>query len=202
MGKFWRLQPYTLKCFPSSHHIPHILVCAPEGSGRVGEGGRELHLGSLGYGKNCLGCRARGAQSKRTMPLCKHGHLKPPGCFHSGRAPIPEGQGNSQPVFHGSRLPAAVWGWHPHHQYAALSLPYPCTVYAEPSMPSLHFLCPGFIEDLPPGVSNVVEDTCSDDESWQILLVKLKACPESLQAHIEVAQSVLPCHVAPHLLRQ
>lgn len=49
----------------------------------------------------------------------------------------------------------------------------------------------------PPSLADVVEDTCGDDESCQVLLMHFEACAGSPPVHLEVAESSLHHHAAP-----
>lgn len=57
-------------------------------------------------------------------------------------------------------------------------------------------LYPGFVEDLPPGLTDIVEDACGNDEAWQVLLLHLEACAESSPVHLKAAEGALHRHVA------
>lgn len=53
------------------------------------------------------------------------------------------------------------------------------------------------MEDLPPSLGDVIEETHVYDELHTVLLVQLKAHAESPPACLEVAEGELYCHVAP-----
>lgn len=56
--------------------------------------------------------------------------------------------------------------------------------------------CPSFLKDLLPGFTDVVEDTCDNDESHEVLFVHLMMHTESPPVCFEVAKGALHCYVA------
>lgn len=57
-------------------------------------------------------------------------------------------------------------------------------------------LCPGFVENIVLGFTDLVGDASSNDEFWQILLFHLEACGEILPACLEVAKGEITSHAA------
>lgn len=53
------------------------------------------------------------------------------------------------------------------------------------------------MEDLPPGLTDVVEDTRGSNESCLVLLIHLEASTESLPACFDASEGALHHHVAP-----
>lgn len=76
------------------------------------------------------------------------------------------------------------------------SIPSPCVLVLLDLVHVLCILSSSFMEDLPSSLTDAVEDTCSDNDSYQISLIHLEVCTTRDYQH-EMAKGTHHHHEVP-----